>query len=141
MFKLFVCRDAVSRRQNSHCWSSGLVALCSLCLPICAAYEVTCVRYPVPSHSGVGKTSLIMRQVGNVFPSNVSPTIGASFFTFSMSVSPHTHTLWTIYCISASLQRTYVTTLFYRHGPVFPPPCVLARYFKCCNTTLSLSWG
>ena len=34
--------------------------------------------------AGVGKTSLVLRHVGNTFSRSVSPTIGASFFTFSM---------------------------------------------------------
>ena len=34
--------------------------------------------------TGVGKTSLVLRHVGNTFSRSVSPTIGASFFNFSM---------------------------------------------------------
>lgn len=36
---------------------------------------------------GVGKTSLVLRHVGSSFSSSVSPTIGASFFNFSMTVN------------------------------------------------------
>lgn len=33
---------------------------------------------------GVGKTSLVVRNMGGVFSENVSPTIGASFFSLQM---------------------------------------------------------
>ena len=36
------------------------------------------------SQTGVGKTSLVVRNMGGVFSENVSPTIGASFFSFHM---------------------------------------------------------
>ncbi|XP_041356019.1 ras-related protein Rab-31-like [Gigantopelta aegis] len=35
---------------------------------------------------GVGKTSLVIRYVGGMFSKAVSPTIGASFFTYKMNV-------------------------------------------------------
>ncbi|XP_038058521.1 ras-related protein Rab-22A-like [Patiria miniata] len=38
---------------------------------------------------GVGKTSLVVRYVGKIFSKNVSPTVGASFFTFKMTVDNH----------------------------------------------------
>lgn len=38
---------------------------------------------------GVGKTSLVVRYVGKIFSKHVSPTIGASFFTFKMTVDNH----------------------------------------------------
>ena len=37
--------------------------------------------------TGVGKTSLVVRNMGGVFSENVSPTIGASFFSLQMYVS------------------------------------------------------
>ena len=33
---------------------------------------------------GVGKTSVVIRYVGGMFSKAVSPTIGASFFTYKM---------------------------------------------------------
>ncbi|XP_064388100.1 uncharacterized protein LOC135336273 isoform X2 [Halichondria panicea] len=36
---------------------------------------------------GVGKTCLVLRHVSNTFSQSVSPTIGASFFNFSMTVN------------------------------------------------------
>ncbi|XP_063952627.1 uncharacterized protein LOC129255825 [Lytechinus pictus] len=38
---------------------------------------------------GVGKTSIVVRYVGKIFSSQVSPTVGASFFTFKMNVDNH----------------------------------------------------
>ncbi|KAJ9583759.1 hypothetical protein L9F63_021896, partial [Diploptera punctata] len=35
---------------------------------------------------GVGKTSMVMRYVGNMFSHHISPTIGASFFTCKINV-------------------------------------------------------
>lgn len=38
-------------------------------------------------YTGVGKTSLVVRNMGGIFSENVSPTIGASFFSLQMYVS------------------------------------------------------
>ncbi|XP_071941123.1 uncharacterized protein [Antedon mediterranea] len=38
---------------------------------------------------GVGKTSIIVRYVGKLFSKAVAPTIGASYFTFKMTVDNH----------------------------------------------------
>ncbi|XP_066270320.1 uncharacterized protein [Branchiostoma lanceolatum] len=38
---------------------------------------------------GVGKTSVVIRYVGKLFSKHVSPTIGASFFTFKMTVDDY----------------------------------------------------
>ncbi|XP_071496962.1 ras-related protein Rab-22A-like [Diadema antillarum] len=38
---------------------------------------------------GVGKTSIVVRYVGKIFSRQVSPTVGASFFTFKMNVDNH----------------------------------------------------
>ncbi|KAL5469452.1 hypothetical protein EMCRGX_G030707 [Ephydatia muelleri] len=40
----------------------------------------------VLGNQGVGKTSLILRRVGNSFAQDISPTVGAGFFSFSMVV-------------------------------------------------------
>ena len=40
----------------------------------------------VLGNQGVGKTSLILRRVGNSFTQDISPTVGAGFFSFSMVV-------------------------------------------------------
>lgn len=38
-------------------------------------------------YTGVGKTSLVVRNMGGIFSENVNPTIGASFFSLQMYVS------------------------------------------------------
>ncbi|XP_071788847.1 ras-related protein Rab-22A-like [Asterias amurensis] len=43
----------------------------------------------VLGREGVGKTSIVVRYVGKIFSRNVSPTVGASFFTFKMTVDNH----------------------------------------------------
>ena len=45
------------------------------------------IHFSVSSlYIGVGKTSLVVRNMGGVFSENVNPTIGASFFSFHMYV-------------------------------------------------------
>lgn len=38
-------------------------------------------------YTGVGKTSLVVRNMGGIFSESVNPTIGASFFSLQMYVS------------------------------------------------------
>lgn len=43
----------------------------------------------VLGNQGVGKTSLILRRVGNSFTQDIAPTVGAGFFSFSMVVDSY----------------------------------------------------
>lgn len=52
------------------------------------------------ARSGVGKTSLVLRYIGKLFSNTVSPTIGASFFTFKLyEYIRCAHTPWVLWVL------------------------------------------
>lgn len=50
-------------------------------------YELTCYYTLLYFYVlGVGKTSMVVRYVGKMFSTHISPTIGASFFTCKINI-------------------------------------------------------
>ncbi|XP_023216346.1 vacuolar protein sorting-associated protein 21-like isoform X2 [Centruroides sculpturatus] len=64
---------------------------------------------------GVGKTSIILRYVGQVFSRHVSPTIGASFFTCRMSVND-CHVTLQIWDTAGQERFRSMAPLYYRNA-------------------------
>ena len=48
--------------------------------------------------AGVGKTSITLRYIGNLFSPDVNPTIAASFFSFTVLATPFTASILFSYC-------------------------------------------
>lgn len=64
---------------------------------------------------GVGKTSIILRYVGQVFSRHVSPTIGASFFTCRMTVNEY-HVILQIWDTAGQERFRSMAPLYYRNA-------------------------
>lgn len=64
---------------------------------------------------GVGKTSVILRYVGEIFSRQVSPTIGASFFTCKMAVNDG-HVTLQIWDTAGQERFRSMAPLYYRNA-------------------------
>jgi len=67
--------------------------------------------------SGVGKTSVVIRYVGGMFSKAVSPTIGASFFTYKLwvAVLQELIIIYSVYLVWAENKDIFMCYVKQRH--------------------------
>ncbi len=82
----------------SYCLSNPSTLRCLNNYKVLYFQSITCYYYFL----GVGKTSLVIRNMGGGFTSSVTPTIGASFFSFTVWVS--------LKCLCAKTYKCKCTT-------------------------------